>query len=273
MTKLLNGSELASFIKVRQAKQVRRLRQSDKIIPKLVIIKSQNADEVINTYVRMKQRYAEDILVDVEVVTCQQAEMIDRIEQANSDGTVHGIVVQLPLDDKSATEEVVSHIAPAKDVDGLGQQAAYISATAEAIDWLLSGFGVDLRDKTITLLGRGKLVGAPLEKLWGGQGHKVQTISLSTENPSELLQKSDVIVSATGQAYILKSSDVPQKAVVVDAGTVSEDGKIVGDIDPELYNRKDLTITPQKGGVGPLTIVLMFDHVIQAANAIATQDD
>lgn len=272
MAKLLNGTELASFIKVRQAKQVRRLRQANKIIPKLVIIKSQNADEVINTYVRMKQRYAEDILVEVEVVACEQSEMVDRIKQANLDTTVHGIVVQLPLDDKSDTEEIVGQIAPEKDVDGLGVEASFISATAEAINWLLSGFGVDLSDKTITLLGRGKLVGAPLDKLWSGQGHNVQTISLSTENPSELLRKSDVIVSATGQAHLLKSADVPQNAVVVDAGTVSEDGKIVGDVDPELYTRKDLTITPQKGGVGPLTIVLMFDHVIQAADKVASQN-
>lgn len=269
MAKLLNGSELASFIKVRQAKQVRRLRQADKIIPKLVIIKSINADTVIDTYVRMKQRYAKDILIDVEVIACDQSEMISHIEQSNRDESVHGIVVQLPLDDKSETELIVGRIAPEKDVDGLGEKAEYISATAEAVDWLLSGFGVELRDKTITLMGQGKLVGAPLNKLWSARGHDVRTVDLTTENPRQMLLASDVIVSATGQAYILKSDDVSPKTVVVDAGTVSEDGKIVGDVDPELYDRSDLTITPQRGGVGPLTIVLMFDHVIQAANAVA----
>lgn len=269
MAKLLNGSELASFIKVRQAKQVRRLRQADKIIPKLVIVKSINADTVIDTYVQMKQRYAEDILIDVEVISSDQSAMISHIERANQDTSVHGIVVQLPLDDKSETEDIVGRIAPEKDVDGLGEKAKYISATAEAVDWLLSGFGVELRDKNITLLGHGKLVGAPLQKLWSQQGHNVRTVDLETENPRQILRSSDVIVSATGQAYILKSDDVAPKAVVVDAGTVSEDGKIVGDVDPELYDRPDLTITPQKGGVGPLTIVLMFDHVIQAAAAAA----
>lgn len=267
MAKSLNGTELADFIKVRQAKQVRRLRQSDKVVPKLLIIKSSRADEVINTYVRMKQRYAEDILVDVEVATCQQSEMAARIEQANLDDSIHGIVVQLPLEDASETEQIVGQIAPKKDVDGLGPKADYISATAEAIDWLLSGYGVDLTDKKICLYGHGKLVGAPLEKLWRNQGLDVTVVDRYTSNPSSILQSSDVIVSATGQAHILKSDDVVTGAIVVDAGTVSEDGKIVGDVHPELYQRQDLTITPPKGGVGPLTIVLMFDHVIQAANA------
>lgn len=267
MARSLNGAELADFIKVRQAKQVRRLRQADGISPKLVIIQSLDADEVINTYVRMKQRYARDILIDVEVIACQQSEMISYIQKANQDDSVHGIVVQLPLDDTAETEAIVEHIDPKKDVDGLGPKANFVSATAEAIDWLLSGYGVDVKSKKIALLGRGKLVGAPLEKLWQSRGYDVRVINLSTENPAEILKSSDLIVSATGQAHLLKSADVSTGAVVVDAGTVSEDGKIVGDIDPELYDRRDLTITPQKGGVGPLTIVLMFDHVIQAAEA------
>lgn len=267
MGRSLNGSELADFIKVRQAKQVRRLRQADRIAPKLVIIQSKNADHVINTYVRMKQRYASDILIDVEVIACDQADMVEQINRANQDSSVHGIVVQLPLDDKAQTEEIVGHIDPEKDVDGLGSEAHFISATAEAIDWLIAGYGVELSDKKIALLGRGKLVGAPLEKLWAKRGYDVSVIGLETANKSKILLSSDVIVSATGQAHLLKSADVPTGAVVVDAGTVSEDGKIVGDIDPELYVRKDLVITPQKGGVGPLTIAVMFDHVIQAAEA------
>lgn len=262
--KLLNGSELASYIKVRQAKQVRRLKQADQIQPKLLIIKSVSAGPVIDTYVRMKQVYADDIGVIVEVATCTDDEMTGRIAIANNDESIQAIVVQLPLDDTSRTQEIVDTIAPEKDVDGLGKDAKYISATAEAIDWLLSGYGVELKEKSITLVGQGKLVGVPLKKLWIDRGLDVAVIEKDTLNPSEILRNSDVVVSAAGSAHLLKSDDIKQGAVVVDAGTVSEDGKILGDASPELYDRHDLIITPQKGGVGPLTIVMMFDHVIRA---------
>ena len=263
--KLLNGSELAGFIKGRQAKQVRMLRQAHKIVPKLLIIQSENASDVISTYVRMKQRYAADILVETEVISLAQSDMADAIKQANQDDSVHGIVLQLPLEDPSHTEEIVNLIAPEKDVDGLGESAHYISATAEAIDWLLSGYGVDLTGKHIALLGRGKLVGRPLEKLWTSRGLDVTVLNKSSGDIQKALATSQVIVSATGQARILNSDNVPQGAIVVDAGTVSEDGKIVGDSAEELQVRRDLIITPPKGGVGPLTIVLMFDHVLQVA--------
>lgn len=265
--KLLNGSELAGFIKQRQAKQVRMLRQAHKILPRLVIIKTSGASEVINTYVRMKKTYGADILVDVDIVTCEQSELHDAINRANVDDAVHGIILQLPIDDPSQTEEVVNCISPEKDVDGLGVRAVYVSATAEAIDWLLSGYSIELSDKKITLLGRGKLVGAPLEALWAERGYSVTVLDKESKNIDQTLLESEVIVSATGQAAILHDGNVPQNAIVVDAGTAAEDGAVVGDTDPRLQARRDLIITPPKGGVGPLTVSLMFDHVIRACLA------
>lgn len=262
--KLLNGTELAGFIKQRQAKQVRMLRQAHGIIPKLIIIKTSGASEVINTYVRMKQKYGADILIDVDVRICEQSEVAQVIAAANADETAQAIIVQLPLDDPSNTDELVNTIAPEKDVDGLGQNAQFVSATAEAVDWLLSGYSIELTGKRITLLGHGKLVGAPLEKLWKTHGYDVTVLNRDSENIDETLQASDVIVSATGQAGILHDGNVPHGAILVDAGTAAEDGVLVGDADPRLQARRDLIITPPKGGVGPLTVVLMFDHVIRA---------
>lgn len=265
--KLLNGTELAGFIKQRQAKQVRMLRQAHHIIPRLVIIKSIGASEVINTYVRAKKSYGADILVDVDVVTCGQDELRGAVSRANADETVQAIVVQLPLDDPSMTDEVVSCIDPKKDVDGLGQDAAFISATAEAIDWLLAGYSIELSGKKIALLGRGRLVGVPLELLWTQLGYSVTVLDKQSQDIDQALLSSDVIVSATGQANILHDGNVPQNAIVVDAGTAAENGVLVGDGDPRLQARRDLTITPPKGGVGPLTVSMMFDHVIRACLA------
>ena len=270
MTRLLNGLELQGFIEERQAKQVRNLRQEFHIIPKLLIIKSDTSSEVINAYVRMKQRYADEVLIEVEVATLPQTAMPEAIERANNDPAVHGIIIQLPLENPAKTDALCNLIAPEKDVDGLGVNAAFPSATAEAIDWLLAGYNVELRGKRIALLGHGKLVGAPLAKLWTDRGLSVTVLDEQSENISETLLESDLIVTATGKPRILTSDNIPIDAVVVDAGTASEGGVIVGDVDPAVRDeRSDLTITPEKGGVGPLTYTLLFDHVIQAALKLA----
>lgn len=269
MSKLLNGAELAGYIKERQAKQVRNLRQSHKVFPKLVIIKSTSASKVIDTYVRMKQRYADDILIETVVETLDEANMLEAIQRLNADESVHGIIVQLPLRDPGLTDEIVNAIAPEKDVDGLGQNAKFISATAEAIDWLLVGYGVELAGKRLVIVGRGRLVGGPLARLWQGNGYDVTVLDDTSGDIAPVVKASDVIVSATGVPRLITDDMVPIEAVVVDAGTTSENGVIVGDADPVLYERGDLTITPAKGGVGPLTIATLFDHVVTSARRVA----
>jgi methylenetetrahydrofolate dehydrogenase (NADP+) / methenyltetrahydrofolate cyclohydrolase len=269
MPKILDGNELAEFIKERQARQVRALRQASHVFPRLVVVKSTSATSVIDTYVRMKQRYAEDILIETVVETLPESEMIAAIMRHNEDPKVHGIIVQLPLDDPSKTDEIVDQIAPEKDVDGLGKDAAFESATAGAVNWLLAGYAVALTGKKITLVGNGRLVGAPLAKMWRDSGHDVTVLDSSSTDIGDVLRQSDIIISATGVPHLITSNMVAIGATVVDAGTASENGVIVGDIDPSLRERGDLTITPEKGGVGPLTIAALFDNVIQSAQRVA----
>lgn len=268
--KHLNGSELAGFIQERQAKQVRNLRQSWKVFPRLAIIQTID-DPVIDTYVRLKRRYGEEILVDVDVHKVEQSEALATIERLNADDAVHGIIIQLPLADTTQTDELVSAVAPAKDVDGLGQEASFIAATPMAIDWLLVGYNLELRDKKIAIVGHGRLVGAPLAKLWREQGRDITVIDKDTEISSKAFQEFDVIVTAVGQPGLISSKDIKMGAVVVDAATSSENGKLLGDVDPSVRQRDDLTITPERGGVGPLTVTALFDNVITAARRVAEQ--
>jgi len=265
MSRVLNGAELAEFIMDRQARQVRNLKQEHHTNPRLVVLMSDEASESSSVYVRMKQRYADDIGVVVDVIHVPETELITQVTIANNDSNTHGIIVQLPLKEVSQTEEICNKIDSNKDVDGLGNDAIFTGATAEAIDWLLAGYNVNLPDKKITLLGYGKLVGQPLEKLWRAQGREVTVVDIDTIDPRSVLQESDIIIAATGVPRRLTSEDVKHGAVVVDAGTASEGGVLVGDIDESLRARTDVSMTPQKGGVGPLTIAVLFDHVIQAA--------
>lgn len=268
--RLLDGSELAGFIKERQAKQVRALRQAYKTFPKLAIIQDGN-NPVSDVYIRMKKRYAEDILVDVDVYAENLTTISSRISLLNNDSSVHGIIVQLPLSDTSATDAIVKSILPSKDVDGLGSDEVYISATATAIDWLMAGYNVTLRDKTIVVIGQGRLVGAPLTKLWKGAGHTIVAIDETVDDIQSKVRSAHIIVSATGRPGLLTSSMVQPAAVVVDAGTANDNGKIVGDVAEDVRQRDDLTITPEKGGVGPLTIAALFDNVITAARKTAEE--
>ena len=263
--KILNGSDLAGFIKERQAGQVRGLRQAEGIIPKLAIIVTID-HPAIDVYVRMKQRYGSDILADVVVHRVNQKEVPALITQLNADDSVHGIIVQLPLEDPIETDAIVDLVAPEKDVDALGKNASLDPATPLAILWLLAGYNVDLQGKEIVLVGRGKLVGAPLERMLRASGQDVRVLDSSHDVATEL-KTADVIITATGTPGLITADMIKQGAVVVDAGTASEQGKIVGDLAPDVYERDDLTITPTKGGVGPLTICALFDNVIRAARA------
>lgn len=266
--KLLNGRELAGFIKERQAKAVRGLRQAHSVQPKLAIIVTVD-HPVIDVYVRLKKQYGADILIDVDIHRISQAEVPALIKELNSDESVHGIIVQLPLADPSETDRIVGLVTPEKDVDALGESPLYDPATPMAILWLLAGYNVELDGKHILLIGRGKLVGAPLERMLKNSGHTVAVADRSTPDLKSETLKADVIITAAGSPAILYSDMVKDGAVVVDAGVASEDGKTVGDVAPELYERGDITITPARGGVGPLTVCALFENVIRAARSKA----
>lgn len=261
--KLLNGKELAGFIKERQAKQVRGLRQAHDISPKLAIVQCKD-DPVINTYVKLKKAYGADIGIDVDIHFVKQVVARELLQKLNADDSVHGVIVQLPLADPDETEEIVNLVSPDKDVDALGKNAQFDPATPMAIMWLLSGYNVDLNGKHILLIGRGKLVGAPLEKMLASSGHDVEVVDRSVDDLSAHTKNADVIITATGSPAILYPAMIKRGAVVVDAGVASESGKTVGDLHESVYERDDLTITPTKGGVGPLTVCALFENVIRA---------
>lgn len=262
--KSLNGSELASYIKERQAKTVRGLHLTFGITPKLAILQCKD-DPVINTYVRLKKHYGSDILVDVDIYFIPQQEIAKTLQKLNADKSVHGVIVQLPLNDVAQTDEIVNMVASEKDVDALGTKAQFEPATPMAIMWLLSGYNIDLNGKHILLIGRGKLVGAPLEKVLKDLALDVEVIDREAKDLSQHTITADVIITATGSPAILYSKMIKHGTIVVDAGVASESGKTVGDLAPDVYQRDDLTITPTKGGVGPLTVCALFENVIRAA--------
>lgn len=262
MIKLLNGSELAGYIKERHVKQVRSLKGA-KISPKLAIVQVKD-DPVIDVYVSLKKKYGSDVGIEVEVHKPTQSEAPDLIKNLNQDESVHGIIMQLPLTDPTQTEEIVNLVAPGKDVDALGKDATFEPATPNAILWLLAGHNINLAGKKVLLIGRGKLVGAPLEKIFKASGIEVVVIDGPTDRLAKITDESDVIIAAASTPGILNASMIRPGTVVVDAGVAGED--LQGNVTGDVYERDDIIITPKKGGVGPLTVCALFENVIRAAN-------
>jgi methylenetetrahydrofolate dehydrogenase (NADP+)/methenyltetrahydrofolate cyclohydrolase len=263
--KHLNGLELAEFIKERQAKAVRGLRQAHLVEPKLAIVVTVD-NPVIEIYMRLKKRYGADILVDVEIHKVSMDETEELINRLNNDDSVHAIIVQLPLEDISKTRLILDLVLPEKDVDALGNKAIYDPATPTAILWLLAGYGVDLKNKKVVLVGRGKLVGKPLQRMLKDSGVDVESCD-DGDDVSGTVSSAEIIITATGSPGVLTADMIPKGAVVVDAGIAVEKGKSVGDLSDDVYQRDDLTITPKRGGVGPLTVCALFENVIKAAKA------
>ncbi len=264
--KILDGAELVSFIKVRQLKQVRNLRQSHKIIPRLAIVKC-GGNLAVDRYIGVKQRYAEDILVEVDTYDEDMDTLPARLKELSKDESLHGVILQLPIEDTSKTDEMIDLINPNQDVDGLTGESPFDAATPMAINWLLSGYGVELGSKSVAIVGsRGRLVGAPLLRMFKNSNIKVEGFDIEdSDRLAEVLPRFDIIISATGSPRIITSQMVKKGGVVVDAGTANEGGVLVGDVEESVRERDDISITPIKGGVGPLTVAALFDNVITSA--------
>lgn len=262
--KLLNGADLAGFIQERQIHQVRGLRQAHGVAPHLAIIRT-NPDPVVDSYMKLKQTYGDEILIDVTVHTIEQSQALKTIQRLNSDDTVHGIIVQIPLPDPVQTSEILNAVSAEKDVDGLAAKTVFEPATPLAIDWLLAGYNIDLKNKEILVIGQGRLVGAPLTKRWKASNYTVHTADRSIDDLAELTRQADVIVCATGQPNLITADMIKSNAVIVDAGVATDNNGLTGDVANDVRQLPDITITPEKGGVGPLTVCALFENVIHAA--------
>ena len=262
---MLNGRELADFIKERQAHQVRSLRQAQGIEPRLAIVRT-NLNPVVDSYMKLKQQYGEDVLIEVDVHTIKQTDALTTIDKLNQDDSVHGIIVQIPLSDPTKTDEVLNAVAAHKDVDGLAAESQFDPATPMAVDWLLAGYNVNLKDKKITLVGHGRLVGRPLEKLWQTAGLDITVATKDSNDLPALTKNADVVVCATGVPGLITADMVKPGAIIVDAGVATDSNGLVGDVAPDVRELTNIKITPEKGGVGPLTVCALFENVIRAAS-------
>lgn len=226
------------------------------------------SNPVITSFVKQKMKFGKLIASPVEVInlpeTISQDELIALIKSSQSDG----IIVQLPLPIHMETQEILNSIPTGKDVDVLSEDSyqlfeegtdASVPPVARAVAHILQASGVEVAGARIAIVGKGRLVGHPtalLLKRMGGDVSVIDTKTLSHER-SSLLLEADVVISGTGVPNSIVPSDVKDGVVLIDAGTSSSKGTLVGDIARNCEEKAKL-ICMSPGGVGPLTVACVF---------------
>ncbi|NRO84922.1 Bifunctional protein FolD protein [Lactobacillus helveticus] len=274
MEKILDGKAFANLLGQNLKEKVKKLKDEG-ITPHFCVINIGD-DPASKIYVRTKKRRAEKmgIIQDIYQMSAdtKQEEAIALIDKLNADPAINGLMVQLPAPKQIDTDALLERIDPNKDVDGL--TPANIGhlwmgnhfvepATAEGIIALLKHYEIPLEGKNVVIIGRSNIVGKPLAALMLEQNATVTIAHSRTKNLGEITKKADVLVSATGQAFLVKADMVKDGAVVVDVGMNHVDGKLVGDVDFDNVKEKASYITPVPGGVGPLTVQFLMEAVVK----------
>ena len=277
---ILDGKKLSN--EIIEELQVRCDELKEKgITPKVAVIMVGN-DKASQIYVKNKRKACERI--GIECVECfldeniQQKELIDKIKELNSDNTIHGILLQSPIPKHLNINEAFETISPKKDVDGFNptnvgklclNQNTFVSCTPFGIIKLLDKYGIDLAGKKVTIIGRSNIVGKPLIQCFLNKNATVTICHSKTDNIKEHTKDADIVAVAIGKPKFLKENMVKKNSVIIDVGINRDDnGKIIGDVDFENVSKKSSYITPVPGGVGPMTIAMLMNNVIKAAENV-----
>lgn len=274
MGKVLDGKTFANLLGQNLKEKVKKLKDEG-ITPHFCVINIGD-DPASKIYVRTKKRRAEKmgIIQDIYQMPAdtKQEEAIALIDKLNADPAINGLMVQLPAPKQIDTDALIERIDPNKDADGLTpanignlwMDKHFVEpATAEGIIALLKHYEIPLEGKNVVIIGRSNIVGKPLAALMLEQNATVTIAHSRTKNLGEITKKADVLVSATGQAFLVKVDMVKDGAVVVDVGMNHVDGKLVGDVDFDNVKEKASYITPVPGGVGPLTVQFLMEAVVK----------
>lgn len=228
-------------------------------------------NEVSGHYVELKKKVAEEIGVECEITrydtSISQAELLSKIEEANIDPKVTGIMVQIPVPDHIDRLEVVKSIHPNKDVDGLrvcgGFESKFVPPVIMAILEAIKLSKIDLGQSHVVLAGQGFLVGKPLLHYIKDSALDLKIANHKTNNLKELALQADLIISATGVGGIIQKDMIRDGVVLIDAGTSEIGGKLAGDIASECYQKASY-YTPTPGGIGPMTIAMLMKNLVKS---------
>lgn len=284
---ILDGKKVSNDIKNEIAEQVKKMKDRGEKVPHLAAV-IVGTDGASLTYVASKVKACERVGFDSTLIrmsnTTSEIELLDKIEELNTNPDIDGFIVQLPLPPQINTQKILMAVNPDKDVDGFhpmnfGKMAldmtTFIPATPFGILELLDRYGVQTKGKHTVVIGRSHIVGRPMSILMGRKGFPGNsTVTLThshTKNITQITSQADIIISALGVPKFLKAEMVKDDAVVIDVGitrVIDESSPkgyyITGDVDFENVSKKASFITPVPGGVGPMTIAMLLKNTLLA---------
>lgn len=274
---IISGTELAKELKQDVAHRVIEAKEKYGRAPHLVVILV-GEDPASQSYVKGKGRDAEEVGFKSTTIlrpeTISEEELLDMIADLNSDDTVDGILVQLPLPRHINEDKVIEAIAKEKDVDGFhpGNVAALwqkvpctLPCTPKGIIKLLDKAGVEIEGKKAVVIGRSNIVGLPAAKLLLDRNATVTIAHSRTKDLPKIASEADILVVAIGRPKFVTADMVGDGAAVIDVGVNRdpETGKLCGDVDFEAIKDKASVITPVPGGVGPMTRACLMENTLE----------
>lgn len=274
--KKIDGRAVAAAQASKLAKKIALLKVKG-VVPKLVIIQIGDVKES-NSYIRNKKVFADKVgaIVVHETYPKSVAEglLLKDIQKYNSDKSVHGIIVQLPIPKKLNKNNIIEVIDPKKDVDGLTSfntkllvdgVPGILPPTTKGILTLFDQYGISVKGKKVVIVGRSGLVGKPTALALLNLDATVTVCHIHTKNLSEETKKADILIVAAGHPHLLTNKFVSKGQVVIDVGITvlsEKDRKVSGDVDYAAVSKVVAAVTPVPGGVGPMTIVSLFENLI-----------
>lgn len=277
--KIIDGKETARKLRETIKTQVENLKAKG-FTPGLAVVLVGN-DPASQVYVGHKEKACKEVGFHSEVYrlpeTTSQEELLKLIDNLNNDKKIHGILVQLPLPGHLNEKEVINKISPVKDVDGFHPLSAgalfvgeksLVPCTPKGCIHLIKETGFDLQGKKAVVVGRSNIVGKPVAILLLNENATVTICHSRTKNLKAELLEADVVVAAVGKPNFITGDMIKPGAVVIDVGINRLDnGKLVGDVEFETAKEKAGWITPVPGGVGPMTIAMLLQNTLEAAQS------
>ncbi|OUT11495.1 bifunctional methylenetetrahydrofolate dehydrogenase/methenyltetrahydrofolate cyclohydrolase [Campylobacter concisus] len=277
--KILDGKAVS--LKVKESVKVRAEELKKFGVEPTLAVVLVGEDKASQTYVRAKEKACNEYGIKSVAhrlsENTTQAELLALINVLNLDDSIHGILVQLPLPKHIDTNTVLATIDPTKDIDGfhavnVGKLVSgldgFVPCTPLGVMEILKEYGIDVAGLNAVVIGRSNIVGKPMANLLLNASATVTVTHSKTKNLKEICKNADLIVAAIGKPFFLKADMVKDGAVVVDVGINRlDDGRLVGDVDFDEVAPKCSYITPVPGGVGPMTIAMLLNNTILAAQA------
>jgi len=273
---ILDGKAMSEDLRSGIARRVEKLKEAG-IRPGLAVILVGD-DPASEIYVRNKGKGCEEVGILSETVrlpaeTTQEA-LEKEIDRLNRDDRIHGILVQLPLPGHLDEEAALARILPEKDVDGFHMINAgrmmsgvkgVVACTPKGALHMIKTTGLDLNGKEAVVIGRSNIVGKPMAMLLLRENCTVTICHSRTKNLAEHTRRADILVAAVGKAGFVTPDMVKPGAIVIDVGINRVDGKVLGDVDFDGVKEVAGWITPVPGGVGKMTITMLLDNTVEAA--------